>query len=323
MPDSPQPGQTDNLPADEVKRLRSEYYNASVLHVAEVHRELRIIRIVADAENIAFAPGQYLTLGLGNWEPRVAGVDPERLDDLHRARMCKRAFSISCSMLDDAGVLRRPGEFPYLEFYVVLVRHAAAHPPALTPRLFGRQPGSRLFAEPRAAGRYTLDGVEPNDDVFFFATGTGEAPHNAMIAELLATGHGGRIVSVVCVRHKLDAAYRAVHEDLMRRFPNYHYSLLTTREPENVEPAHPRYAGKQYLQDIVRSGRLERETQVPLDPAHAHVYLCGNPDMIGIGHRAAGAVVPAPGSMLEVLTVRGFKLAANNAAGNLHFERYW
>ena len=36
--------------------------------------------------------------------------------------MLKRAYSFSCSMLDEEGSLRSPEEFPYLEFYVVLVR---------------------------------------------------------------------------------------------------------------------------------------------------------------------------------------------------------
>ena len=313
----------DGLPADAIERLRAEHYNAAVQSLVELHRDLRIVRIVPDAGVVPFLPGQYVSVGLGNWEPRVAGVDPEDLDELHRQRLSKRAFSVSCSILDDAGTLRRPAEFPYLEFYAALVRHAPQRPPALSPRLFALVPGSRLFVEPHAAGDYTLVPVQPDDDVFFFATGTGEAPHNAMIAELLVAGHRGRIVSAICVRQKIDAGYRAVHEELMRRFPNYRYLVLTTREPENLDPAHPYYVGKQYLQDAIRTGRLERESQVPLDPHRGQVFLCGSPAMIGIGQHHTSPHSPEPGSMLELLASRGFQPDEPHRPGNVHFERYW
>jgi ferredoxin--NADP+ reductase len=313
----------DRLPADAIERLRAEHYNATLQSLVELHSDLRIVRIVPDGGVIPFLPGQYLTLGLGNWEPRVADVDPEDLDELHRQRLSKRAYSVSCSILDDVGNLRRPSEFAYLEFYVALVRHAPKRPPALSPRLFALAPGTRLFVEPLAAGHYTLATVKPDDDVFFFATGTGEAPHNAMIAELLSAGHRGRIVSAVCVRQTIDAGYRAVHEELVRRFANYRYLVLTTREPENLDPAHPQYVGKQYLQDALRSGRLESETRVPLDPCRGQVFLCGSPAMIGIGQNHRSPQSPEPGSMLELLARRGFRADEPQRPGNVHFERYW
>jgi ferredoxin--NADP+ reductase len=315
--------QPDGFSPVELERLRVEHYNAMVVTQQEVHSDLRILRIVPDVGVPTFRAGQYMGLGLGNWERRVAEVDAEVLDELHRSRLSKRAYSVSCSILDDAGRVRRPDEFAYLEFYVALVRHAARRPPALTPRLFALKPGSRLFVESHAAGHYTLAPVKPDDDVFFFATGTGEAPHNAMIAELLTTGHRGRIVSAICVRRKIDAAYHTVHEDLVRRFTNYRYLVLTTREPENVDPAHPQYVGKQYFQDFVQSGRLESETQVLLNPQRVHVFLCGNPEMIGLNHHGESPLTPAPGSMLEVLVRRGFVPDQPHYPGNLHFERYW
>lgn len=60
--------------------------------------------------------------------------------------------------------------------------------------------GIAMFLGPHAHGSYTLRDVKPDDDVLFVATGTGEAPHNAMTAELLSRGHRGRIASITCVR---------------------------------------------------------------------------------------------------------------------------
>jgi ferredoxin--NADP+ reductase len=322
MTATPVPRAGDELPAEQIASLRARHYNATLASFDKVHSDLAILRVVPDGGLVPFVAGQYVSLGLGNWEPRVEGIDSETLDAAQRQRLSKRAYSISCSLLDDAGSLRRVQEFPFLEFYVALVRHAARRPPALTPRLFALTPGAHLLVEPRAMGHYTLAGIPPDVDVVFFATGTGEAPHNAMIAELLAGGHRGRIASAVCVRERRDAGYEAVHRELARRFPNYRYFVLTTREPENLDPAHPYYVGKQYLQDIVRSGQFEREAQLRLDPARSHVFLCGSPGMIGLGPQAS-PTAPLAGSMLELLQSRGFVPVSPARPGNLHFERYW
>jgi ferredoxin--NADP+ reductase len=227
-------------------------------------------------------------------------------------------------MLDEQGQLQRATEFPYLEFYIALVRHADKRPPSLTPRLFALRTGDRLFAQRQFAGHYTLEAVRPMDDVFFFATGTGEAPHNAMIADLLSRGHQGRIVNAVSVRLKRDAAYRVVHEELARRVSSYRYLLLTTREPENVDQTCEGFVGKRHLQDLVRSGGIERETGVPLDPARSHVFLCGSPAMIGLSRPTMrGKSTAEPGNMLVLLNDRGYKLGEPNGPGKVHFERYW
>src|SRR5690606_8327700 len=117
--------------------------------------------------------------------------------------------------------------------------------------------------------------------VVLAATGTGEAPHNAMAAELLGTGHRGRIVVVTTARMRKDLAYLPTHRRLEAQFANYRYLALTTREPENIDPQAPGYCGKRYLQDYFASGALEQDAGITLDPRSTHVYLCGNPQMIG------------------------------------------
>jgi ferredoxin--NADP+ reductase len=194
----------------------------------------------------------------------------------------------------------------------------------LTPRLFALQPGDRLFVESRAAGKYTLGDVAPDNNIFFFATGTGEAPHNAMIAELLSRGHRGKIVSIVSVRQLRDAAYRAGHEQLMRRYIGYRYFVLVTREQQSNALLMSGMDRPCHLQDLVASGELERQSGVLLDPSTAHVFLCGNPNMIGAVHGTGLAPPTAkPGSMLEILFERGFQCIGGSQRGIVHFERYW
>jgi len=147
------------------------------------------------------------------------------------------------------------------------------------------------------------------------ATGTGEAPHNAMVAELLQRGHRGPIVSAVSVRHWKDLAYRDKHQLLDRFHHNYHYLPLPTREPDTP---------KRYLQDLISSGTLETDYGVTLDPATTHVFLCGNPLMIGLPETVDGpSTFPASVGVVELFSKRGFVLDQPGAPGNVHFEEYW
>ena len=76
----------------------------------------------------------------------------------------------------------------------------------------------------------------------------------------------------------------------MRRYPNYTYLSLTTREADTV-------GNKVYIQDLITSGQLEERLGQALEPERTHVYLCGNPKMIGVPEkdRVTGErVAPTP-----------------------------
>ncbi len=69
---------------EEIEELRSAHYNATVVALHRAHDELAILRVVPDAGPCHFSPGQYTTLGLGYWEPRVSDVQPEEIDEAHQ-----------------------------------------------------------------------------------------------------------------------------------------------------------------------------------------------------------------------------------------------
>ncbi len=313
------------LPDVEIERLRRAHYDAQVIHVRQVHEDLRILRIRPDWGDTQFAPGQYGVLGLGYWEPRVPGCQEEHLEADQLRKLLKRAYSFSCPLLDEQGELLPPRRCDFLEFYITLIRRGESRPPGLTPRLFALRAGDRLFAGAKVTGRYTLDPVRPDDHVVFVATGTGEAPHNAMIAHLLDTGHRGRLVCVTCVRRKRDLGYLEQHCALQRRYANYRYLTLTTREPENVDPTVPGFVGKRYLQEYFASGEFTRDSQLPLEAEHTHIFLCGNPAMIGAPRpgKSGPQRYPQPRGMVEVLEGLGFRADEPHAPGNIHFEKYW
>lgn len=299
----------------EIRELREEHYNATITHFDHSHHDLWVLRVRPDNPGTVFRPGQYATLGLGYWEPRVDDVD-EGLSPERRRSLIRRSYSISSPVFDEHGYLADPARSDEIELYIVHVRPAPGRIPALTPRLADKRPGDRVYLGPKMAGRYTLDPVtDPLSDVVFLATGTGEAPHNAMITELLRKGHTGAIVSVVGVRRLADLAYADAHRRLESRFPQYRYITLPTREP-GVE--------KRYIQDLVSSGELASLVPHRLDPGRTHVFLCGNPAMIGLPSWDGDVPVfpPEPGAV-EALVARGFTVDRRGAVGNVHYEEYW
>ncbi len=284
-----------------------------------------ILRVEPDERPPRLTAGQYTVLGLGYWEPRVPDTQAETLSAGRLRKLVTRAYSVSCPLLGEDGRLLRVTDVPFLEFYILLVRHSASRVPALTPRLFTLSPGDRLFLSGTFHSRYTLERVKRNDRVLFLATGTGEAPHNAMLADLLANGHTGRIGSVNCVRYRRDLGYLDKHRRLEGRFPNYRYLTLTTREPENIDRNAPGYVGKRYIQDYFASGDLAGGLGWSPDPENTHAFLCGNPEMIGVPHHTHDPEkrYPQPAGMVELLQRQGFQIDQPHEPGNIHFEKYW
>jgi ferredoxin--NADP+ reductase len=190
---------------ERINQLRREKYNATVASLTKVNPDLMLMRVRPDSPCQPHQPGQYTTLGLGYWEPRHPGCQEElalSAEDL--GRLARRSYSISHPVLDAAGELLAPTD-EWLEFYIVLVRQSTKQTaPVLTPRLFMLRAGDRLHMGEKITGQYTLAGVRPTDTVLFLSTGTGEAPHNYMLWQLLRQGHAGRILSVCCVRYLAD-----------------------------------------------------------------------------------------------------------------------
>jgi ferredoxin/flavodoxin---NADP+ reductase len=300
-----------------IEELRKEHYNATITYFEPTHSDLWVLGVKPDHGDVHHLPGQYASLGLGFWEDRIdAAEDPgleERWDKLVR-----RSYSISHRIFDEHGYLAQERDTTELEFYIVLVPPTPENIPGLTPRLALKRPGDRVYLGPKVAGRYTLGPVtDPRGTVVFFATGTGEAPHNAMIVELLRKGHMGPIVSAVTVRNLADLGYIDKHRELESRYPNFHYLPLPTREPG---------IPKRYIQDLIVDDVFDKEYGVKLDPATTHVFLCGNPAMIGLPkeHEETGALTyPKPTGVVEILSERGFTLDSRKTKGNLHYEEYW
>ena len=305
----------------QIAELRRTRYNGTVASLHKPHPDLMI------APSGPIFSGPFTNRGntaLSAWAigSRAPGCAEENIDPKDEDKLVKRAYSISCSILDERLALLDIEHTDWLEYYIVLVRSKGqGEPAALTPRLFMLKEGDRLFMGEKITGHFTLEPVQEGDTVLFLATGTGEAPHNYLLWQLLQRGHRGRILSACCVRFKRDLGYLAIQEELMRRHANYTYLPLTTREGLSS-------GQKVYIQDLISSGQLEEKLGASLGPARTHVFLCGNPNMIGapVKDKVSGArTYPSPVGVIEILEKRGFQLddPQLNKKGSIHFEEYW
>lgn len=299
-----------------IEELREEHYNATITHFEPTHSDLWVLRVRPDHGSVSHMPGQYASLGLGYWEERVDDAVEANIDE-RWDKLVRRSYSISHRIFDEHGYLADEAGADELEFYIVLVPPTPDNVPGLTPRLALKKPGDRIYLGPKVAGRYTLAPVtDPAATVVFLSTGTGEAPQNAMVTELLRKGHHGPIVSAVSVRQWADLGYLSKHRDLEKRYANYHYVPLPTREPD---------VPKRYIQDLIRDDVFGTEYGVVLDPSNTHVFLCGNPSMIGLPEEREGVdpVFPETVGVVELLVGRGFTLDRRRRRGNIHYEEYW
>jgi ferredoxin--NADP+ reductase len=152
--------------------------------------------------------------------------------------------------------------------------------------------------------------------VLLLSTGTGEAPHNAMLLELLRKGHSGPIVSAVSVRKWADLGYIDKHRALERRYPNYTYMPMPTREDD---------VPKRYIQSLITDNWFETQLGLTLDPERTNVFLCGNPAMIGIPEQGEDGEehFPETVGVVQLLVERGFTVDRRREPGNIHYEEYW
>lgn len=275
-------------PADPAPK-QSDPYNATLVGREEINAQLAVIRVQPDRDLFEFEPGQFAVLGLLGGEPRVPEADPESAAP-DSTKLIRRAYSIASASLE-----RR-----YAEFYVTLVNSGQ-----LTPRLFARTYGSRLFMGPKASGLFTLDRTPPDKAVVLIATGTGLAPYMSILRTLLVQDTRRRFVVLHGARYSWDLGYRGELESLTRVRPNFTYIPSITRPEQD-----PHFAGaKGRVQTLLEQGVIERQSGIALEPARAEVFLCGNPEMI----EASKAI----------LLKRGFVPSKGKEPGTLHVEEYW
>ena len=305
-------------------------YNATVIARAEAAPGLISMRVAPDKLPFEFKPGQYVVLGLRATEPRLeeadadgpsirAGEGPAGPPESQAAVAAQVAAAFGAADDPERLIRRsycivsesRAGE--YLEFYVTLIMSGE-----LTPRLFNLKVGDRLYVGPKAEGLFTLDRTR-GKHILMVGTGTGLAPYMSMIRSELELRVDGRLgvravvqcnglrhfVMVHGARYSWDLGYRTELTGLARHCGNFHYLPTVTRPQEDAT-----WSGRSgYVQDVIASGVVERETGLALTPENFDILLCGNPGMIE--------------TVIGGAEARGFTRDVGRKTGTLHVEKYW
>jgi len=279
--------------------------NATVRSVRRVNDGV-VLRCLPDGGFLrSYKPGQYTSIGL----PRVGPRGEESF--------LKRAYSLADPILtDDRTRLIENSELKFYEFYISRVPHESGGREQLTPHLFELERGDRVFASTKIVGFHTLAAADPAHDVLFLSTGTGEAPHNSMIRQILSERRPIRLASLILGEPGWESAYQSTHEAVMTLFP--HYGALFRR-----------YESQEELLELVM--RLLREPGFcsdtigfPLTAESSHIFLCGDPGMIGAPKKRGGwEVEERQLSLVGLLNDNGFVTETKFQTGNITFEAYW
>jgi ferredoxin--NADP+ reductase len=267
--------------------------NAVVTLRNEVSPWLMILQVVPDGENLPdYVPGQCASLGLFGSASRCARAEPE-MPPADPDKLIRRAYSIASS----------PVNREFLEFYVALVPGGA-----LTPRLFNLKIGDRIWLSQKAAGKFTYDDsrVTTDANLVLIATSSGLAPFVSMLSTHLKFPAQRRVALIHGVRHSWDLGYRSILMAMEHLRTNLTYIPVVSRPQE--EPV-PWRGATGHVQDVWKSGAIEKAWGSRPGPENTHVFMCGSPRMSEF--------------MLELLGQEGFKEETRHEPGQIHVEKYW
>ncbi len=268
--------------------------NATLIDRQDLTDTLAIVRIAPDSGVIpSFEPGQFVSIGLprGEDDASVVASVMRRRAGSAGPRLVRRAYSIASA----------PQTRDHLEFLLVRVDDGK-----LTPRFFDVPVGGKLFMDETAKGDFTLAHVPHAADLVLIATGTGLAPFMSMIRAYRSTNRWRKLILIHGVRFAEDLAYRAELQQATLHDASIRYLPLCSRRKDGDN-----WTGQcGRVQTVLSPEVYQSLTGDPLDPKHAHVFLCGNPAMIQ--------------DVSALLQPRGFTRDTDTQEQrNLHYERYW
>lgn len=267
--------------------------NAIVTLRNEVSPWLMILQVVPDGWELPdYVPGHFTLLDLPGSasrcflaEPEISPADPDKL--------IKRAYCIASS----------PANREFLEFYVALVPGGS-----LSPRLFNLKIGDRIWLSPKISGKFTYNDsqVPEGANLVLMATGSGLAPFISMLSTYLSSQPKRKVAVIHGARHSWDLGYRSTLMTMQHLRTNVTYIPVISRPDQDPVP----WKGASgYVQDVWKSGAIEKAWGYKPNPDNTHVFMCGSPQMSE--------------DMLEILSQEGFREDKKNEPGQVHVEKYW
>ncbi|MGH8765691.1 MAG: ferredoxin--NADP reductase [Burkholderiales bacterium] len=186
---------------------------------------------------------------------------------------------------------------PILEFYGVVVPDGP-----LSPRLAQLRAGDALHVADNPSGYLVLSEVQPAEDLWLVATGTGIAPFLSILRTEAPWARYRRVVLVHAVRHQNELVYGDLIEKIGRACPErLSYVRFVSREPATG-------ALEGRIPAALRDGRLAAAGG-SFTPERSQFLLCGNPDML---KDTAAALIE-----------QGFRKNRRRAPGHITVESFW
>ncbi len=265
-----------------------EELNCVVTNIIQVSPIMKIIRVKPiDWDLPVYKAGQFVALGLYGAAPKCEEAT-EEFKEQEPDKLIRRAYSIASSSTQE-----------YVEFYITLV-----HSGSLTPRVFSLNIGDKIWMGKKAVGMFTIDEIDPEQNVVLVATGTGVAPYMSMLRSN-ALSRKGKVLVIHGASNSWDLGYSSELSLLETMFPNFSYYPTVTM-PEK-EPAG--WSGDvRFIQDIWEDDVVEKKWGFKPNAENTHVFLCGNPNMTN--------------GMTEALEKEGFKEHKKRELGQIHVEKF-
>lgn len=263
--------------------------NCIILQSVQVSPIMKIVKVKPDGWHLPeFLAGQFVALGLPPQVERCADATKEH-ESPKPDKLIKRAYSIASSSNEDS-----------VEFYITLV-----HSGQLTPRIFSLNIGDRVWMGRKAVGMFTLDEIDEDKNVVLVATGTGVAPYMSMLRSN-ALKRKGNIMVIHGASNSWDLGYSSELKLLANMFDNFSYYPTITET--HLEP--PGWQGDtRFIQDIWKSGEVNKKWGFKPLPDNTDVFLCGNPRMVD--------------SMKELLYEDDFRDHKKKEPGQIHAEEFF
>ena len=288
-------------PLDTRAMDRDNLTNAKV-QILKENEHARVIRVRTDGPRVKYLPGQYGSLGLPS--------------EQKPGKLVKRAYSISSSIIDlKTKTLLDPEKTDY-EIYFNKIPTPKIPREQLTPKLFQLTDEDRIFCGKKIVGHYTLEGVAEKKNILLIGTSTAEAPNNAIVNQLLLESRAVRVTQIVLGDPSWESLYRQEHELLQKLFDNYRFMEILSAKYETVE--------RKIEECLSHSARSETFLGFPLDSETSHVFLCGDPLMIGAPKKlGAWNYEHAKSGLLRLFLAKGFTVKTRFQEGNIEYETYW
>lgn len=234
-----------------------------------------------------------------DWTPRLHSLCIEAaIEPFKAGQFTKLGLEIGSEVVGRPySIVSAPGD-PLLEFYFSTVPEGP-----LSPRLAQLDAGSPIQLAPKANGFLVLDEVPPSIHLWLLATGTGIGPFLSILKTAEPWQRFQRVVLVHAARAAEELTYRRAIARLLEAEPKrFSYLPMLSREPAD-------YALAGRIPAAIADGRLEARAGLALEPALAHVMLCGNPAMIE--------------DALAALAARGMRKHRRKEPGQISIETYW